>query len=114
MQTLRQSADFERVRRDGRSWAHPSMILAAHPNQLPFNRYGLVVSRRVGSAVVRNRIRRLLRESLRGLHPKLATGRDIIIIARPAIAGQPFATVQATLEHLLRRARLVTPPEALS
>lgn len=90
------------------------MILAAHPNQLPFNRYGLVVSRRVGSAVVRNRIRRLLRESVRGLHPRLTPGRDIIIIARPDLVGQPLVNVQATLEHLLRRARLLTSPEAIS
>src|SRR6185312_15494468 len=62
---LTYDADFRRVRTQGRSWAHPFAILCALPNNLPHNRYGFSVSKRLGGAVVRNRVKRLLREAVR-------------------------------------------------
>ena len=62
---LTYDADFRRVRTHGKSWAHPFAILCALPNNLPHNRYGFSVSKRIGGAVVRNRVKRLLREAVR-------------------------------------------------
>lgn len=53
------------------------------PNDLPDSRWGLSVSRRIGTAVKRNRIKRLIRESIRLLRPELPKGYDVIIVIKP-------------------------------
>jgi ribonuclease P protein component len=66
-------------------------------------RFGISTSRRLGGAVVRNRIRRRIRESLRALAPRLEPGYDILLVARPASATASQAELAATLERLLSR-----------
>lgn len=111
---LTYDADFRRVRARGKSWAHPFAILRALPNTLPHNRYGFSVSKRLGGAVVRNRVKRLLRESVRTLAKEqpLAAGYDVVIVARAEIVGQPFVAVREVVRALLRRAQLLLPPPA--
>ena len=110
---LTYDADFRRVRAQGKSWAHPFAILCALPNALPHNRYGFSVSKRLGGAVVRNRVKRLLREAVRTT-PKevgpLVSGFDVILIARPPIVGHTYAEVREVVRTLLRRAKLLSAP----
>jgi len=107
---LTYDADFRRVRKQGNSWAHPFAILCALPNGLAHNRYGFSVSKRLGGAVVRNRVKRLMREAVRTT-PKevgsLVSGYDVIFIARPPIVGRTYAEVCAVVRTLLRRAKLL-------
>ncbi len=103
---LQRSADFEHVRSEGRSWQHPLVAMAIAPNALGHNRYGFVVSRRLGGAVVRNRVRRVLREIVRLSTPRLRVGFDIIFIARNPIVGQPYNEVKLVLDDLFKRANL--------
>lgn len=103
---LRHSADFDRVRSEGRLWQHPYVAMAVAPNTLGHNRYGFVTSRRLGGAVVRNRARRVLREVVRLSTPGLKPGFDMTFVARNAIVGQPYSKVRAALEDLFRRAGL--------
>jgi ribonuclease P protein component len=97
-------AQFEQVYGKGRSWAAEEIVVRALPNGLGATRYGLTVSRRVGRAVVRNRIKRRLREILRRM--KLAPGWDLIVIARRPAAGADFATLGRSVGNLLVRAGL--------
>ncbi len=69
------------------------------------SRYAFSVSKRVGKAVTRNKLRRRLRESIRVL--PLKEGHDIIVTARPAAAASDFQTLRGELVRLLRRARLL-------
>ena len=113
---LTYDADFRRVRTHGKSWAHPFAILRALPNNLPHNRYGFSVSKRIGGAVVRNRVKRLLREAIRTT-PRdvgpIVSGYDVILIARPPIVGRTYAEVSEVVRTLLRRANLLLQPAAV-
>jgi ribonuclease P protein component len=80
---LSRSAEFDRVYRQGRSQASRYLVLYAFPrggDEGP--RLGLSVSRKLGGAVERNRIKRLLREVFASQEPTLARGYDLVIVAR--------------------------------
>ena len=110
-QRLTKNAQFQRVRSQGRSWAHPLLVLAAYPNTEGLTRVGLTTGRRVGPAVSRNRARRLLREAARLCYPHICPGWDLVLIARPPICKAQMPQVRQALESLLRRARLSTGQE---
>ncbi|MGH2344908.1 MAG: ribonuclease P protein component [Chloroflexota bacterium] len=103
---LRRSGDFARVRREGRAWSHPWLVVTAAPNGGTVSRVGFIVSKRVGKAHVRNLVRRRLREAMRVHLRDMAPGYDIVIISRPALANQSFAALCEVLSLQLRRARL--------
>ena len=79
--------------------------MKALPNGLNFSRYGFSVGRRVGKAVIRNRVKRRLREILR--LTLLQPGWDIIFIARPLIASAHYASLEKSVKGLLSRAQLL-------
>ena len=81
---LSRSADFERVYRQGRSTANRHLVLYAFPNPASDRpRLGLSVSRKVGGAVDRNRVKRLLREAFSQQAAELPEGQDVVLVARP-------------------------------
>ncbi|MBC7251190.1 MAG: ribonuclease P protein component [Anaerolineae bacterium] len=106
---LRKNEQFHTVRSKGRSWANRWLVLCALPNDLPYSRFGFTVSRRVGSAVVRNRARRLLREAVRLRRETIAPGWDLVFVARAPMKEAAFHEVDRAVEQLLRRARLLLP-----
>jgi ribonuclease P protein component len=103
---LRGSAVFANVQRQGRRRDGPLLGIRVLGNGLETNRYGYTISKRVGSAVVRNRIRRRLRHLVRDL--ELAPGSDIVIGVRPAAAGARFSDLKAELDRLVEQAGLTT------
>ena len=104
-QYLTKSEQYALVYNEGRSWVSSLVVMKTLPNGLSLSRYGFSVSKRVGKAVVRNRVKRLLREILR-LTP-LEPGWDIIFIARPATATITYAKLRNSVESLLSRAKLL-------
>jgi ribonuclease P protein component len=69
-------------------------------------RAGIVVSKRVGKATIRNRVKRRIREALRATYPTLRSGYDLIVIARPLAASTSMLDLSGALEQLLDRARV--------
>jgi len=106
---LTRSEDFKRVRRDGKSYAHPLVVLIVQNNDQPRVRVGVAAGKAVGTAVYRNRTKRLLREAMRTLLPNIASGLDLILIARPALASATLADTQSALLNLLQRAKVLPP-----
>lgn len=106
METLKSSRQFERVRREGRTWACPSMVLNAAPNGQGSVRCGFIAGKKVGGAVERNRARRLIREALRVRLPYIKTGWDLVWIARSTIVEMKSDIVGKEMDELLSRGRL--------
>lgn len=106
---LRDPREFQRVRKRGRSWTTPYLVLVKQPNRLGHNRYGFAVGRRVGNAVARNKVKRWMREAIRKRHPELRRGFDIILIARGRMADEAvdYGKVAESVGILVERADLV-------
>ena len=76
------------------------------------NRYTVIAGKRCGKAVQRNRLKRLVREALRGYHPYLESGYDVVVICRGTVEEMPTLTeAQASLASILKRANLITDPD---
>jgi ribonuclease P protein component len=106
---LTRSIDFKRVRNQGKSFAHPLVVLVMLPSAENRPRVGISTSRSVGNAVQRNRAKRLLRESIRPFIPLLLPDRDLVLIARSRLATAAFEDVNKAVDGLLQRAGLLVP-----
>ena len=92
------------MRRDGKSYAHPLIVLVALPNQLEVTRFGVAAGKSIGNAVRRNRAKRLMREAVRSQLELVAPGWDIMLIARRPMARSGVQDVRDALASLLLRA----------
>jgi ribonuclease P protein component len=104
---LAHSRDFARVRQQGERLAQGCLI--ANWSNLPVGappKLGVVTSRKIGSAVERSRARRLLRESFRRHQHEFAQPVELVLVARPSIAGRSFAEVEKDFLTALNRAGL--------
>ncbi len=108
---LTRSADFERVYRQGRSHGNRYLVLYAFPRVGDASgqaRLGVSVSRKVGGAVERNRVKRLLREAFGALESELPEGQDVVVVARPEARElaerEGLAGVQGALAELVEKA----------
>jgi ribonuclease P protein component len=106
---LTRSEDFKRVRRSGKSYAHPLVVLIVQKSEYSRVRVGVAAGRTVGTAVTRNRTKRLLREAMRVLIPNIASGLDLILIARPGLSSASLEETRKALLNLLTRAQILTP-----
>ena len=93
--TLKKNSDFRRLYAKGKSVVTPYMVLYCRRNSLGVNRLGYTVSTKLGHAVVRNRVRRRLREIYRLNSPALKNGFDIVVVARSRCVGARYAKMNA-------------------
>jgi ribonuclease P protein component len=108
---LTQSADFKRVRRLGKSYPHPLIVLVAMPNDLTHSRFAVVAGRVTGNAVQRNRAKRIIRAVLNHLLSEIPAGWDLIFIARRPMQTASYWQAQASIRHILGRAQLMRGDE---
>ena len=105
---LTRSTDFTRVRRTGKSYAHPFVVLVVKTSEAQKTRVGVTAGRSVGGAVQRNRAKRLLREAIRPLLPDLLPGWDMVLIARSALLTNSLQDIRQVIEGLLHRAQVLS------
>jgi ribonuclease P protein component len=106
---LSRSAEFERVYRHGRSTANRHLVLYTFANASAAGpRLGLSVSRKVGGAVERTKVKRLLREAFANVAGQLGPQQDVVVVARPPsrdlVEREGLAGLQGALEELIARA----------
>lgn len=107
---LSRASEFARLKREGTSF-HGKLIVLSVLNVEPDTetRIGLITSRRVGGAVVRNRVRRRLREILRALRPQIRRGVHLVIVARAVAAKAEFATLRSDVLSQVQRSAILLP-----
>jgi ribonuclease P protein component len=108
---LKSTTDFKRVRRDGKSYAHPLVVLVICPNDLSTIRFGIQAGKSVGNAVRRNRAKRLLRSAIQKYTPVLRGGWDAIFIARSALNEADWNAIHTAVSELLSRAGILQEAE---
>ena len=101
LEMLRSPRDFSALQSEGRGRAHPLVAVRMRRNGMDRDRFGISTGKRVGPSVVRNRVRRRIREILRAWDHTGATRWDILVVARPASAGASFADLRTALVKLL-------------
>ncbi|MFT8872791.1 MAG: ribonuclease P protein component [Sporolactobacillus sp.] len=110
MKRLRKDKDFQFVFKHGKSYANRQFVLYVLAQPEPsFSRFGLSVSKKMGNAVMRNHIKRLIKENLRHFADFIQLGNDYIIISRRPVRLLSYAEFQTCLKHVLKKAGVMTP-----
>ncbi|MBA2315202.1 MAG: ribonuclease P protein component [Chloroflexi bacterium] len=107
---LTRPQDFAAIQERGASRSHPLLIVRVLRTDLETTRFALSTGRRLGGAVVRNRLRRRLREVLRSMAPSLQAGWDVLVIARPALVEADHDALVGAMHRLLGRAGVFGGP----
>jgi len=105
---LTRSADFKKVKDSGNVYFHPIVKMATSENSLPSSRFGIIASKFVGNAVVRNRCKRRLRAVLNLLKDDCLPGWDVVFIIHPRLMQSSPSDLQAVVKDLLSRAGLLS------
>jgi ribonuclease P protein component len=95
--------DFAALQERGTMRSHPLLAARILRTDLEMTRFGMATGRTLGSAVVRNRVRRRIRGVLRELEPDIQPGWDVLLVARPAIVGADHEALVMTLRRQLSR-----------
>jgi len=110
--TLKKNSEFRRLYTRGKSAVNSYMAVYCRRNGSPVNRLGYTVSTKLGHAVVRNRVRRRLREIVRLNSPRLKTGWDIVIVARRRCVGADYRKMDAAFLRACGELGLLKEAEA--
>jgi ribonuclease P protein component len=105
---LTKSAEYKRVRRYGKSFAHPLIVLITLPNDLDYSQIAVSTGRSMGNAVVRNRAKRRIRACLQPVIDQICPGWNLIFIARRPIILSNFQQLNVAIFELLIKANLIS------
>lgn len=104
--SLKRKKEFRYTYKAGKSLANPLCVLVYVKSAAPHIRVGFSVSKKIGGAVKRNRVKRRMREAITPLLPQLRGGVNVIFVARAPIADAAFSDLRAGMAQLLQKAGL--------
>ena len=105
--SIKLNSDFRRIFNRGKSAVSPCVVVYCRKNRLGRNRLGLTVSKKIGKAVVRNRIRRRLREIIRLNGASLRQGYDLILVARSRAVSADYRRLETDVLNCCERLQLM-------
>jgi ribonuclease P protein component len=103
---LTKNLEFKNVYRSGRRWTSPFFTMYIKKNDLGYSRLGVSVSKKVGKSVVRNRIKRRIKEIVRTNFDFVKNGWDIVFSVRPLSINLDYSTMETEVKTLLKRGRI--------
>ncbi len=105
---LKKTRDFDRVFNKGKGFKKKLLVLKKLRNDSGFSRFGFIVNKKVSKkAVIRNKIKRRMRETARNFFPKIEKGWDIILIAVPGIEKEEFMDLKKNIEEIFKNAEIL-------
>jgi len=105
--TLKENRDFRRLYRQSASYVSPALVVYLKETRAGFSRLGITAGKKIGSAVLRNRAKRVVREAYRTLLPTFKKDVDMVIVARKRAAFVKSDVVLNELDILLKKAKLI-------
>ena len=106
--SIKKNYDFKKVYNSGKSYANKYLVMYVLENRTDINRIGISVSKKVGNSIVRHRLTRLIRESVRLNSGKIAKGYDLVVIARASLKGKNYSETESALLHLLKLHKILS------
>lgn len=103
---LRKNIEFKRVYSKGKNYWNRNLILYIKKNGLEETRLGITITKKIGNAVVRNKIRRKIKEIYRKNYPNIKSGYDLIIIPKKNVIDLSYQELESSLIHILKISNL--------
>lgn len=107
-ESLKSNQNFQNVYKNGRSYANKYLVMYVLENRTDNLRVGISVSKKVGNSIVRHRLTRLIRESVRLNSGKITKGYDLVIIARVSLKDKKYAETESAILHLLKLHKILS------
>ena len=105
--SIKLNRDFKRLYYRGGCLGSDILVIYYKKNNLKSNRLGITVGTKIGGAVIRNRVKRLIRESYRLIESEINPYYDIVIVARSKCAEVDYKAVSGTLKRLLKKSGII-------
>lgn len=103
---INKAGEYKLVYEKGQKFSGQYIIMYTRENKLPYNRFGFVASKKIGNAVVRNRVKRQLRSIINEVKDDIKKGYDVVIICRHNISGYTFSLLHKDVLKTLKKAGL--------
>lgn len=107
MITVKSYFDFKKAYTTGKSYGNRNLVLYVRKNNLGYTRVGFTVSKKIGTAVVRNKIKRRLREIFRTYEDSIKEGYDLIFIVKKNVPDISFKDLKSAFYHILKISKMV-------
>ncbi|SDJ55849.1 ribonuclease P protein component [Salimicrobium halophilum] len=100
---IKKNKEFQNVFKNGKSFANRQLVLYYLQKDQPHFRIGLSVSKRIGNAVMRNQVKRYLRQAFHELEEDVKADYDLVVIARKPVNTMDYHEIKKSLQHVLKR-----------
>ena len=106
--SLNENKDFRRLYKAGKSLVHSVVVIYYSKNKLGVTRVGVTVSKKIGNAVIRNRVKRIVLEAYRSLEEKIPAGFDLVFVARGRAVPLKSTDLTRSISMLLKNAGIMS------